>query len=84
MQQLHGIVQRMFLKQRNISTNIPEEGDLMFYDYGGKGHISHVTTVLDNDMMIHASSGSGYIMKVPTNYVHAREIYYRRIVWSNL
>ena len=61
----------------------PAEGDLMFYDYKGEGRIEHVTTLTGEGNMIHPSSGSGFIKKIPINSFGAEKTYFRRIIWSN-
>lgn len=69
-------------------TNSQSRGKLKFYDYTSDGHIDHVTTLVNNNMMIHPSQGAGEIQLKESNYLdkytnrQGGSIYLRRVNWK--
>ena len=74
---------RLFTRPANGNIG---SGTLKFYDWNGNGEMQHVTTLLDQNSMLHASKANGILEIRGINYLNhyslQTKIYFRNIIWS--
>lgn len=81
------LLPRTAKEQSNIGKGVPINevipGDLIFYDMDGSGSIDHVSLVIDDNIIIHATTSQGVIMqKINDNYWRKRAKLARRVMES--